>query len=146
MPPAHGASRLYDWQDDDDSGNDSPAAFSTVSVGGTLRGKQAQLSRAPVPGRAQPKRGSGRTSAPSRTSRTEFLFGADALPLGQPDESSVRQGSRPHRGASLDLEFGDNVRALLAPSPNYTQEDLCNMSVRLLALQANAGQEASIHL
>ena len=110
MPPAHGASRLYDWQDDDDSGNDSPAAFSTVSVGGTLRGKQAQPSRDPVPGRAQPKRGSGRTSAPSRTSRTEFLFGADALPLGQPEESSVRQGSRPHRGASLDLEFGDDDR------------------------------------
>ena len=110
MPPAHGASRLYDWQDDDDSGNDSPAAFSTVSVGGTLRGKQAQPSRAPMPGRAQPKRGSGRTSAPSRTSRTEFLFGADALPLGQPDDSSVRQGSRPHRGASLDLEFGDDDR------------------------------------
>ena len=110
MPPAHGASRLYDWHDDDDSGNDSPAAFSTVSVGDTLRGKQAQPSRAPVPGRAQPKRGSGRTSAPSRTYRTDFLCGADALPLGQPDESSVRQGSRPHRGASLDLEFGDDDR------------------------------------
>ena len=36
MPPAHGASRLYDWQDDDDSGNDSPAAFSVTPTAGTM--------------------------------------------------------------------------------------------------------------
>ena len=64
-----------------------------------------------------------------------------AAPPPAPPPSRAATGD----GAS-DLEFGDNVQALLAPSPNYTQEDLCNMSVRLLALQANAGQEASIHL
>ena len=66
---------------------------------------------------------------------------AAAAPPPAPPPSRAATGD----GAS-DLEFGDNVQALLAPSPNYTQEDLCNMSVRLLALQANAGQEASIHL
>ena len=109
MPPAHGARRLYDWHDDDDSGNDSPAAFSTVSVGDLVESRRS-LPRAPCAVSRWPKRGSGRTSAPSRTSRTDVLFGADALLLGQPDDSSVRQGSRPHRGASLDLEFGDDDR------------------------------------
>ena len=65
---------------------------------------------------------------------------------GQPllQMSAAMVGSEARTAAMVDSKA--RIEALLAPSPNYTQEDLCNMSVRLLALQANAGQEASIHL